>query len=725
MNTEAPRYQKILKNACSQVGDYTQEVLNTLALGVVILDYEGTIILVNRAWSTFGNANAAVNFENNFIGVNYLSICDQALGTDAESAQFMAAGIRAVMRNEKNEFLIEYPCHTPSEKRWFVCRVTSYKYDGDSRVIITHEDVTNFKLADMEITFQNDERQKRSEELIVINKELSIDAIAFQSQGGVLVTNAKKITLRANRAFLSITGYSEEELIGKSYQSLSFEQDDKAFHTKMWKTVNKTGEWAGEIWNKRKNGEIYPVFLTVTAVKDIKNKVSNYIINLTDITLTKAATEEIHQLAFYDHLTKLPNRRLLVDRLQKALASSARNGWIGALLFLDLDYFKTLNDTLGHDCGDLLLKQVAIRLKECVREDDTVSRIGGDEFVVLLESLSNQKNDAASQAKIITDKILNALNQPYQLAIHKYVSTASIGITFFEGHLLGIEELLQQADIAMYQAKKADRNTVRFFDQKMQDTINSRASIEKDLRAAIEKNQFQLYYQVQVDSSKQTTGAEGLIRWIHPERGLVSPYDFIALAEETGLILPIGQWVLETACAQLKSWQNNSKYANLSISINVSAKQFRQENFAVQLKNTIEHHAINPMLLKLELTESLLLDSVELTIITMNTLKELGVRFSLDDFGTGYSSLQYLKKLPLYQLKIDQSFVRNISVDKSDQSIVRTIIAMASGLELNVIAEGVETNEQWQLLISNGCVNFQGHLFGKPTTIEEFESGME
>ena len=435
----------------------------------------------------------------------------------------------------------------------------------------------------------------------------------------------------------------------------------------------------------------------------------------------KQAADEIERLAFYDSLTGLPNRRLLLDRLKSALASSHRSGRKGALLFVDMDNFKELNDTLGHDMGDLLLQQVAQRLEACVRECDTVTRLSGDEFVVMLEDLSEQALEAATQTKVIGNKILATLNQPYQLATHNYRSTPSIGATLFNGHEQYTEELIKQADIAMYHVKSSGRNALCFFDPQMQANISAHVSLEGELRNALEIQQFQLHYQIQVDSSGHPIGAEALIRWLHPERVLVSPAQFIPLAEETGLILPIGQWVLETACAQLNAWQQNALTRNLILAVNVSAKQYRQAGFVSQVLASIQRHTINPSLLKLELTESMLLDDIEDAIATMNALGEIGVQFSLDDFGTGYSSLQYLKRLPLYQLKIDQSFVRDIAFDMHDRSIVRTIIAMAKSMDLKVIAEGVETEEQRFILLNNGCTHYQGYLFGKPIPIEEFE----
>jgi diguanylate cyclase (GGDEF)-like protein/PAS domain S-box-containing protein len=559
--------------------------------------------------------------------------------------------------------------------------------------------------------------------------DLRIAATAFDSHEGMIVADVDGTMLRVNNAFTKITGYTAEEVIGKNSRILQSGRHDAKFYAAMWESINSTGTWEGEILNRRKSGEIYPERLTITAVRSEAGVVTNYVGTFSDITRSKAAEDEIKNLAFYDPLTRLPNRRLLMDRLQQALAASKRSGREGALLFIDLDHFKTLNDTLGHDMGDLLLQQVAQRLKSCVREVDAVARLGGDEFVVMAEGLSELPVEAAAQTEIIGNKILDVLNQPYQLSTHEYHSSPSIGATLFNSHQSSIEELLKQADIAMYQAKSSGRNALRFFDLEMQAAIYSRVDLEDELRKAIEKRQFLLYYQIQVncihvDGSHRPLGAEALIRWNHPDRGLVSPLQFIPLAEESGLILPIGQWVLETACAQLRIWQENALTRDLVLSVNISAKQFRHADFLAQMQSLIQRHAINPALLKLELTESLLLDNIEEAVATMNTLKEIGIQFSLDDFGTGYSSLQYLKRLPLYQLKIDQSFVRDIAIDSSDRAIVNTIIAMAKSMNLNVIAEGVETEEQLQFLMRNGCAHYQGYLFGKPVPIEQFEKAL-
>ena len=437
--------------------------------------------------------------------------------------------------------------------------------------------------------------------------------------------------------------------------------------------------------------------------------------------LLEKMNRTLQSLSTTDPLTRLPNRRLLMERLHQALAARMRNGQTGALLFIDIDNFKILNDTLGHDMCDLLLQQVAKRLEYCVREGDTIARIGGDEFVVMLEDLSRVPLEAAAQTEAVGEKIRETLNQPYQLGTYEYLSSPSIGATLFNDDSQTVEELLKQTDIAMYQAKKAGRNTLRFFDPQMQDAIDARSALELELRKAIDNNQFRLFFQVKVDAFCNPLGAEGLIRWVHPERGLVLPDDFIPLAEETGLIRVIGQWVLEAASAQLSAWQENVLTRDLVLSVNVSAKQFHQTDFVGQVKSALERYAVPPNLLKLELTEGMLLENVGDIVSTMNALNEIGVRFSLDDFGTGYSSLQYLKQLPLDQLKIDRSFIRDLADDHSDKAIVRTIIAMARSLNLDVIAEGVETEAQLSLLRNKGCSNFQGFLFGTPVPIEQFE----
>ncbi|MGY6274776.1 sensor domain-containing protein [Methylomonas sp. MgM2] len=548
-----------------------------------------------------------------------------------------------------------------------------------------------------------------------------IAATAFESQEAMVITDADTVILRVNKTFVDSTGYSVEEAVGQKISILQSGRHDERFYAKMWNSVNKTGSWQGEIWDKRKNGEVYPKWLTITAVKDDAGIVTHYVGTHIDISDRKAAEDEIRNLAFYDPLTKLPNRRLLRDRLQQALASHARKRMYGVLLFLDLDNFKTLNDTLGHDKGDDLLRQVALRLTACVRECDTVARLGGDEFVLMLKEMGQKAADTAVQAEMIGEKILQALNKPYRLDGYEHRSTPSIGATLFCDHKVSIDELLKQADIAMYQAKAAGRNTIRFFDPTMQASIIERAKLEHALYEGIQARQFQLFYQPQVDAAGKPMGAEALLRWMRPGRGTVSPAEFVSLAEETGLILHLGDWVLRTACAQLLKWSDSEQTSRLSIAVNVSIRQFRQPEFAERVLAILAETGANPRKLKLELTESVLASDVVDISAKMARLKAEGVTFSLDDFGTGYSSLYYLKQFPLDQLKIDQSFVRDILIDANDAAIAKMIIALADSMGLEVIAEGVETKAQYDFLVEHGCMAFQGYLFGKPAGIEEWE----
>ncbi|MBL6987486.1 MAG: EAL domain-containing protein [Methylobacter sp.] len=551
--------------------------------------------------------------------------------------------------------------------------------------------------------------------------ELRIAAAAFESHEAMVITDPNAVILRVNKTFIESTGYTAEESVGHKMSFLKSGLHDEAFYTVMWESILNTGTWQGEIWDRRKNGDIYPKWLTITAVTNNTHLVTHFVVTHLDITERKAAEDEIKQLAFYDPLTRLPNRRLLLNLLQQAKAYSSRSGMHGAVMFIDLDNFKTLNDTLGHDKGDLLLQQVANRLKTCVRECDIVARLGGDEFVIMLENLSKKSHEATVQVETVGEKILAVLNQPYQLASHKHYSTPSIGITMFSNHGRSIDELLKQADIAMYQSKAAGRNTLHFFDQSMQTSLIERASLETNLHQGLRKKQFILYYQPQVDDEGRITGAEALVRWQHSRLGMVSPAEFIPLAEETGLILPLGHWVLETACTQLATWAIQAETAHLELAVNVSARQFRQADFVDQVMAVLNHTGADPHKLKIELTESILVSNVEDIITKMTALKAKGVGFSLDDFGTGYSSLYYLKQLPLDQLKIDQSFIRDILIDLNDAAIAKMIVALAESMGLSVIAEGVETQPQRDFLARHGCHAYQGYLFSRPLALEAFD----
>lgn len=513
-----------------------------------------------------------------------------------------------------------------------------------------------------------------------------------------------------------------EELVGKTDYDLSwsaqadlYRADDKA--------VMESGMAKLEFEEPSTAPDGSTIWLSTSKVplRDEDNQIVGVLGLYSDITSRKKAEAKISELAFFDQLTGIPNRTLLVDRLKQAMKTSTRSGNYGSLLFIDLDNFKTLNDTLGHDMGDLLLKQVAQRLLTCIRAEDTVARVGGDEFLVMLPSLGTIEREVASQIEVVGRKILTALNQPYQLNGVLFNSTPSIGATLFRGQQATVDDLLKQADLAMYKSKDAGRNTLHFFNAEMESAVMARASLEKDLRSAIEENQFLLHYQAQVVSGGRTTGAEVLLRWPHPERGMVSPADFISLAEESGLILPLGHWVLHTACTQLAVWAGRPEMAHLIVAVNVSVQQFRQADFVDLVLKVLKDTGANPQRLKLELTESMLVSNAEDIIEKMYALKSKGVSFSLDDFGTGYSSLSYLRRLPLDQLKIDQSFVLDVLSDPNDAAIATTIIALAKSLGLGVIAEGVETAAQRDFLAAAGCYAYQGYYFSRPLPLEAFE----
>ena len=524
-----------------------------------------------------------------------------------------------------------------------------------------------------------------------------------------------------NKAATHIFGYTAAEAIGHPANLLlsgdhAAQRDADLQHLETSDTPFVIGQ-SIETLGRRKDTSLFPISLSVSRVERAGEPIFVGVIR--DITQQRNAREEIQRLAFYDPLTHLPNRRLLQDRLEQALITSSRTAQQGALMFLDLDHFKHLNDTLGHDLGDELLKQVATRLKTCVREGDTVARLGGDEFVVLLEGLSPTSHESAAQAESVAAKVLGALGQGYQLRGHPFESTPSIGIVLFPGEDDNTEALLKKADLAMYQAKAAGRNTVRFFDLAMQAAVTAHAALERDMRRGLAHQEFMLLYQFQVNVQGAPIGAEAFLRWNHSSRGVVPPSQFIALAEETSVGHLLGQWVLETACAQLTVWADQASTAQWTLAINVSPSQFEHASFVSQVANALHKAGAKPQQLRLELTERMLMNDTSETRTRMHAIKALGVGFSLDDFGTGYSSLVHLQRLPLDQLKIDQSFVQTLLTQPGDAAVARSVIALGHSLGLTVIAEGVETAEQRNLLAALGCDAFQGYYFGRPSLAAE------
>ena len=546
-------------------------------------------------------------------------------------------------------------------------------------------------------------------------------ATAFTSSpvAASIVTAMEGRVLAVNDNFQRDFGWTRAEMEGRT-----------AIEVGLWVDPMQRQQWAEmlgrhgrtlnfeTLWRHR-NGELRNVSIAGERIElDGAPCILAY---TTDITERKAAEEQIQRLAFFDPLTNLPNRRLLLDRLDHAIAACLRHQSLGALLFIDLDNFKTLNDTYGHDKGDLLLKQVSTRLINCVREGDTVARLGGDEFVIMLEDLSSNAMEAATQAETVGRKIMTALNESYEIRPLSFQSTPSMGVTLFGAQHENLEEPIKRADLAMYQAKSAGRNTIRFYDPRMQAMVAARAALERDLRLALQLDQFVLHYQPQVQRGGLVSGVEVLLRWLQPERGMVAPAEFIPLAEETGLIIPLGVNVLQLACEQLARWAGRPGMAHLTLSVNVSPRQFQQEDFVQQVLGVLERTRAPARQLKLEITESLLIANVDDVIAKMTLLKAYGVGFSLDDFGTGYSSLSYLKRLPLDQLKIDQGFVRDILDDPNDAAIARMVIVLAESLGLEVMAEGVETIEQQQALHAQGCHAYQGYLYSRPLALAAFE----
>lgn len=555
--------------------------------------------------------------------------------------------------------------------------------------------------------------------------QLNLAEAIFNQTQAVLVTDARARILRVNKAFCTLMGYGVDEVLGQTPRMFRSNHHDQAFYDQMVAAIKASGHWEGEVWDRRKSGEVFPKWMSITAVSNDAGVVTRMVACYTDLKIQHQAEQKIHQLAFYDVLTDLPNRALLHERLHQAQLEADRYSHWGALILLDWDDFKSLNDSLGHPQGDVLLKQIGERIKTCLPDDVIVGRLGGDEFAVIFPALGKRQAVVASQLESLAERIQHALNATYRIAATEYQGTASLGLVLFSGGQQDADALLKQAELAMYQAKRSGRGRQHFFDETLEYQIAERVRLEHALRAGIARDELVLHFQPQValqEGLYRIIGAEALVRWQHPVRGLLGPALFIPLAEETGLIQPLGTWVLRAACQQLGRWADHPQFAELALSVNVSASQFLRPGFADQVVALLQENNVAPERLKLELTESLLVNDTEGVVAIMTSLQSRGIRFSLDDFGTGYSSLQYLKRLPLYQLKIDQSFVRDIEHDASDVGIARAIVALADSLELVVIAEGVETQVQQGVLEALGCHVYQGYWFSRPLPLADFEA---
>jgi diguanylate cyclase (GGDEF)-like protein/PAS domain S-box-containing protein len=552
-------------------------------------------------------------------------------------------------------------------------------------------------------------------------ENLRLAAKVFDSSvEGILITDAFSRIITVNQAFTQITGYQKEEAVGNTPSLLRSGKHGSEFYREMRASLKETGQWRGEIWNRRKDGETYLEWLTISAVKNDRGETVNYVAVFSDITSRKLAEERLNYLANHDALTGLPNRILYLERLSLALAHAHRNRKLVAVMFFDLDRFKIINDTLGHNAGDQLLQEVGERVAAILREDDTVARMGGDEFTVILEGVCDEQD-----AIQVAQKIIDVIAHPVDLGGQEVFITASVGISIYPNDGSDAHALVKNADAAMYRAKEQGKNNYQFFKADMNTRAFERLALENSLRRALERNEFELHYQPQVDlGTGQVVGAEALIRWRHPDMGLVSPERFISIAEETGMILQIGEWVLRAACTQNKAWQD-AGFPPLQVAVNLSARQFKQKNLVGMIETVLAETGLAAEFLELEITEGVIMEHATETIATLTSMKELGLQLSIDDFGTGYSSLSYLKRFPIDTLKIDRSFVRDITTDQEDAAITTAVIALAHSLKLMVIAEGVESAEQLAFLREHGCDEIQGYYFSVPLSVADFTARME
>jgi diguanylate cyclase (GGDEF)-like protein/PAS domain S-box-containing protein len=658
-----------------------------------VLDRAGAVLRVNHPWQRCADADRDADplLHGVRVGTDYLSACQHAAVRDRTAKQMQEA-VEAVLRGASTELTVEYPRQGPAHTQWFMVSVSRLKSTRGGAVI-AHLNIT---------------QRKQAEE------RLLLAAVFENTNEGILLLDRRGRIVAVNRAFTATTGYSRDDVLLKSPGILVSDEHGRAFYREVWRSLRTAGQWQGEIRGRRKDGASYPAWLGANAVRDDLGAISNYVVVFSDITRLKQAEQHLRQLAYKDTLTQLPNRTLFRERLEHALLQARRSGSPVALMFLDLDRFKFVNDTLGHEIGDHLLKQVAVRLRSSVRESDTVARVGGDEFTVIIEQIE-QGEDAA----VVAQKIVRSLSQPFSVDGREIYTSASIGISVFPEDADTASVLLKNADTAMYRAKERGRARYQFYSAEMDAYSHERLWLDANLRRALERGELDLHYQPLVNIAYGVpTKVEALLRWHNAERGWIAPAEFIPLAEDTGLIIPISEWVLREACGKSAAWRA-AGMTGLVLAVNVCAHQLRQRSLVPLVARVLEHTGLDPSRLELELTETQLMQNTQAAVAVLEELKALGVRIAIDDFGTGYSSLSYLTRFPVDVVKIDRSFIADITNDPEDAAIAQAIIAMAHTLRLEVVAEGVETAEQLTLLRDWRCDTAQGYYFSRPVTSDD------
>jgi diguanylate cyclase (GGDEF)-like protein/PAS domain S-box-containing protein len=712
--------------------DDPYRVLDGIAAHVAVVAPSGEIVAVNRAWVDFSQRRGMPPAASAGVGANYLGECQAAERRGDLSARTARLGIESVLQGREARFSQEYPCDADGTTHWFVMRVAPLP--ASDHVVIAHEDITARRQAEdalrashaqleLRVAERTRQLQQRNGELRdeIAERErnqaqLRQAAKVFDSAAeGILIADAERQIVRVNAAFSRITGYAADEVIGRNPRLLASGRHDDAFYDELWLSLHRAGQWQGEIWNRRKNGDLFPAWESISVNKDAQGQVVDYISVMSDISAVKQAEARLAHLAHHDPLTGLANRLLFAARLEQALERARRHGGGFALLFIDMDNFKYINDSLGHLAGDRYLQAVAGRLSALVREEDTVARLGGDEFAVLVENLAH-----AQDAGGLAGKLVQALGQGVQVGAHEMASSASIGIGLYPDDATSADALLKSADAAMYRAKAEGRNTWRFYQPELGAQAYQRMTMLASLRHALDRDELRVLYQPVFElASMRCVGVEALLRWQSPAHGLVLPQVFVPLAEESGLIQPIGRWVLQRALQDLAGWRAQGMRA-VRMAVNVSWRQFNDPGFVEHLTRMLRSHALggDALQLDLEITETALQDSPR-SVADLQSLRALQVRVMIDDFGTGYSSLSQLIHMPVDGLKIDRMFLRDIATDPHSRAIIHAVVALGRAMGLDLVGEGVETEAQLEFLRREGCHSAQGYLLGMPVTAAE------